>query len=1241
MTARDLQPYVPRIALELADRTGNVGLPVEGALLSADISGFTALSERLAAKGKAGAEEITDLINRCFSALIEAAYEFDGEVVKFGGDALLVLFRGDRSERRALNAAQSMQLALTRSTAAKRASLTMTVGVAEGPFDVFLVGTNYRELLISGPAATEVIRLESAAASGETLVSEAIARSFTEETHDGGFVVGGPWTDVSGPSPIADGHTDLTSFVPVSVANELAAFEDLGGEHRIVTVGFVMLTGIAELLAAEGRSAVADALGDFVDRLIANCDPFAVTSLHTDIAPDGVKFVLVAGAPTTIGNTSDALAQAALAIAAIETPFVIRQGVQRGRVFAGFLGADYRRTYTLMGDPVNTAARMLGPAGDGEIVVVDDVLSDTRTPFVTEALEPLMVKGKTEPIQAHRLVAMGIGGTAGEESNRLVGRDNELDHLDRLLDAPGRTTELSGGAGSGKSRLVEALRSRAERSGVASISASCTPYGAQAPYALMRPLLRSVIGCAAVIDRRAVGARLAEVVAEHAPELRALLPLLAVPIGAEVDDTAEASAIEPDFRRGRTHDATVSLLRAVLDHRVLFVFEDLQWVDEASGELLHLILRTAKDQPWSAIVTRRTGDDGWMIDTAVGETTSVELGALPDDAIHQLAIDECSRALSDRELELVVERASGNPLFAIELARAMDVGDNSALPDSVEQLIATRIDALPPAQRRFVRTAAVFGRRFSGDDVGAVVAAEGDGSSVDPAELPDLLEGRGNGVWEFANGLYRDAAYEGLPFKRRRNLHELAGLRLEERQADPNAIADLLTVHFSEARDHERTWRYGVVAADQAAAQSAHADAVANYEHALAATRYLSIDDGDRGPIAVRMGDAAERSGFYEKARAAYKRAQGWLPKGELKHLELFRKHGVVCEREGNYSRALRWYGRGLDASAETFGAGSMGEVYELELAIAGIRFRRGEYAQCWDQAAPIAKDQAAGKRSQMRANYLMQLAGTYLGREDAEKHGALALALAPEVDDPVLEGNLLNNLGIAAYYAGSWDDAAALYDRSLDMRERAGDVAGSVMSLNNLGELRSDQGRVEDAEQLLTDGLRRAEAAGYAVAVALLISNLGRLARRRGDLDSARDLLDDALARFTELGSEEFATDTRMRHVELAIAAGDYGRALEGAIELLDETETPSTVAPLRRLIGTARRLSGDAVYAQADLREAAEVAREADLMFDEALALDQLSRAGGGDESGERAQATFTRIGVTGTPAAWLGAE
>ena len=418
-----LAAFVPRLAVELGRGAVPSWTSVEGSMLSADISGFTALSEKLAGKGKAGAEEITSLINTCFTALIDSAYSYGGEVIKFGGDALLILFRGDHHERRAADAGLLMQRALHSSPAAKRANLTMTVGIAAGPFDVFLVGSGYRELLITGPRATEVIRLEGEAAKGDTLVDPLIASQLPDsmklrEEHGGWVVTGSTGDEPSGPSERDLGDDDLSPYVPTAVVEQLAAFSGTGGEHRLVTVGFLMVVGVGELLERQGPDAVAEAFHRLVDDVDRIGVTFGVTPLHTDIAPDGIKFVLCAGAPVNPGDTSDALLHASLQLAAVDSPFVLRQGVQTGRVFAGFLGSEFRRTYTLMGDPVNTAARMLGKAGDRDVVAVASVVQGTRTVFVTEELEPFLVKGKSEPIVAHKVLRRNGRGPARHQRHQ-------------------------------------------------------------------------------------------------------------------------------------------------------------------------------------------------------------------------------------------------------------------------------------------------------------------------------------------------------------------------------------------------------------------------------------------------------------------------------------------------------------------------------------------------------------------------------------------------------------------------------------------------------------------------------------------------------------------------------------------------------------------------------------------------------------------------------------------------------
>lgn len=1139
-----LAPFVPRLAVDL----GGSGVPtwahVEGSMLSADISGFTALSEKLAGKGKVGAEEITSLLNACFTALIDAAYAFGGEVLKFGGDALLVMFRGANHERRAADAALAMQGALRASSAARRAQLSMTVGVAEGPFDVFLVGSGYRELLVCGRRASEVIRLEGEAAKGDTLVSASIAARLpapmrVRDEAGGVLVTGMTGDEPSGPVARVQPHDDLTPYVPRQVVEQLSAFSSLGGEHRLVTVGFVMLAGVAAQLEAVGPPRVAEQLGHVVDEVVAACDAFGVTALHTDIANDGVKFVLCAGAPLSPGDTTDAMLQAALRIAAMDTPFVLRQGVQAGRVFAGFLGSQYRRTYTLMGDPVNTAARMLGKAADRDIVAVATAVHDTRTVFVSDELEPFMVKGKSEPITAHRVRAV-TGQVRRLASNLpLVGRDRELEVLRRVVQGNGEVVELAGLPGSGKTRLLEAAWEAAGRRRVH--QAACTAYGAASPYSVFRPLLRSGMGIPVDVDADTAGARLTGLVDRAAPDLRPLLPLLAVPFGARVRPTAEADAIEAQFRRMRIHDVMVRFLDATITEPVLLVVEDTHWIDDASGELLNHLVRAAADRAWAIVITRRP-EGAWAI-ADESHVARLAVGPLDDAAVHRLAIEVSTRPLPDRDLQTIAERSAGNPLFAIELTRALGDGGGE-LPDSVEQIIASRLDRLVPEARRLVRVASVVGVGFDPGLVGEVAGSLG--SVGDPQRALAAAAGDGivrrlpAGTWAFNHGLYRDAAYNGLPFGRRRELHRLVAEAIEARATDAGTVAPLLSLHYAAAGVHHQAWQHSLRAAAVALGQQATTEAAAALERALRAGRHVATAV-ERAEVAERLGDLYYDLARFADARVAYAQARRLGGDG-FGDVRLVRKTGAVLERQGRPDLALRWYSRAArQVPVEAADAGWAVARAEIALAEAGIRARRGENERCLHLAEAALHDalQAGDERVQALALERMHLARAYLRRPDGDRAGPRALELHRALHDRSGTARTLVNMGIEAYFSSRWTQAREHYLEALEIAQRAGNVVLAATAALNSAEILSDQGEWAQAVDLFDGARRNYEAVGYAAGVAASALYAGVALTRDGRLDEAEGRFAAARTSLERLGMADLLDELDSRVLELQLLAG------------------------------------------------------------------------------------------------------
>ena len=245
-----LAPYLPRIVrLWSEEPDAPRARTVDGSLVSIDISGFTALAERLAVKGRAGAEELVERISSVFDDLITVAERHGGDVLKFRGDALLLLFAGDRHPERAAGAASDMQWMIEKIGSAASSvgpvELRMSVGVHSGACHFFLTAEPHRELLVAGPAATRVFELEDLATAGEIVVSAETAAqlepAWLEGERDGARLMTrlAPGSSTIPPPPDATG-ANLEEYVPRPLRDHLAVASG-EAEHRQVTVAFLKL----------------------------------------------------------------------------------------------------------------------------------------------------------------------------------------------------------------------------------------------------------------------------------------------------------------------------------------------------------------------------------------------------------------------------------------------------------------------------------------------------------------------------------------------------------------------------------------------------------------------------------------------------------------------------------------------------------------------------------------------------------------------------------------------------------------------------------------------------------------------------------------------------------------------------------------------------------------------------------------------------------------------------------------
>ncbi len=1220
---RGVTPYLPRLAWTWADEPYR---ELEGTLVSVDLSGFTALSERLAARGKEGAEELILVVSGCFEGLIGIATRLGGDVLKFRGDALLILFDGDGHAERACRASAQMQWFIANAAPSRSSvgpvSLSMTTGVHSGPVQVHAVGTSHVELMIAGPAATETITLESAANAGEVLVSASTAALLDpdclgEERDRGARLlrIDEVEAGAEGRSTEVVAHLHTARFVPAPLRAALAA--GVEAEHRHVVAAFVKFSGSDALEPAQLHARLAH-LGEVAG---AAADELGLTWLESDIDVDGGKLYLTAGAPSSTGEDEAAMLHALKRIVAEDVGLELHAGANAGIAFAGDVGAQDRRTYAVTGDTVNLAARLTSRAGDGELLATEAVL-DASTKRYATASKPLLVKGKARAVTAF---SVGEPVAAKEERTHdlpLVGREEELAALAAALDGARRRTstlvELVGEPGIGKSRLLEELKTRAL--GFQQLSASGDPYGTSTPYGALHGLLRPLAGITEEMTSEQAGEQLGPWIAAVMPDLAPWLPLLAIAFDASVPTTPEVDGLDPKFVHERLHECVAQFLQRMLMMPTLIVIEDAHWLDDASSYLLRHLTRASVAVPWLIVITRRPGGQPYATDE---HGVVLELQPLDGAAAEALALAAAGDTpLTERELEAVRARAAGNPLFVRELVRVSQSDDAEALPQTVEALMTARIDRLDPADRQLLRHASVLGASFDLDLVGEVI--DGAGSPERWEGLRELVAFDGERRLSFVHDLFRTTAYEGLSLRRRRELHGRVAAALERRGETPA----LLSLHFFEAGDHASAWEHAVAAGERAQETLANVVAAELFERALAAATHVpALPAAEVSRVHEALGDVCTLFAAFDRAAAAYEQALALAD--DAARPRLIWRAGIVDERTGRYDEAIARYEQALDAAEDP------ALRIEIELATAGVRHRQGrqEEAREWAERAAKEAEAAGARRSLAHAYYLLDGICTLLGRPNA-LYREQALPIYRETGDLLGQANVLNNLGVGAYYDGRWQEALDFYRESGEVSRRAGDVISSARANNNVAEILSDQGRLSDAVDLLAEARRIWRAGRYPIGVQVATSNLGRTEARAGRFDAALDLLADARRGFADIGATAFALDAQAREVECLVLAGRHQEAIELATEALRQAEQVEggdvVRVSLARSLGYSYAQARQNEEARTLLEQSASLARSLNLEYELALTLKALGDTGVDPAAASQADEILGRLGV-----------
>lgn len=1322
-TRQDLLPilqavraYVPRLILEQvlaasdAEQAGREER-FAGAVLFADVSGFTAMSESLAQLGKEGAEELTRVLNRYFSTMIEIVEQFDGQVIKFGGDAITCAFISDDAQGEGVLRAGACGLAMQEAMARFHAvetrggtfELRMKIGISAGPLLFVSVGDPAvgLEYVLAGHPLDQMAAAEHHATAGEVVVdgeclTERARRGLVLSAEREGFFpverVRQAVEPTGGGEPPLDGLDEetlrrviarLVPYLPPMLYEQILDGQpQFIGEHRQVVSLFVNFAGLdygGDREAGRKLQQYFTAMQEVINRYGGR--------LNRVITGDkGSLLHLIFGAPVAHEDNEARAVRCALDMQARvrqgeDLAFITNQkiGIASGYVFAGNVGSERRREYTVMGDDVNLSARLMQAAGEWEILMEERTARRVEEEFVCTPLPPIRVKGKHEPIAIYRPEGVReeprLWGrsAARRRATPIVGREAELARAREIIEkaraGQGQLLVISGEAGVGKSRFLEEVVAIAHEKDAYGVGGDCLSYGSQSPYLPWIGFFTTFFGLGTgqgSVEEKVTRIRRRMTAAD--PALADWVPLMAQLLGLPVPDNELTAALDAQLRKQRTFDLTLTLIRHQAQQVGLFliVFEDVHWIDSISLEMLNHVARNIGGHRILLVALHRPTIEleEWRRYPYFNRVELSDLSA--EDALHlmesRLQMSPVPEQLRQRVLR-GDERV--NPFFVEEVINSLLdqrylvpregggyelVGDLSQveIPDSVQTLVMSRIDRLDESSKLTIKVASVIGRTFQYRPLRYIYPVEiSDGKLRRNLERLSALDltplDRPAPEWEymFKHITTQEVAYESLLYAHRRALHHRMGEYLEQEYGgNLQEYYELLAHHYSRSGDDEKSWDYLVKAGDDARAKYANEAAIAHYQHALS----LDVEREDKYRVYESLGDVYRLIGQYEQALTSYRAALDARPPTPAHIADIRRKIAKTWELQGRYEEAMNY----LDLTK----ASLEGEHETLEMAriysdMGWIARRRGEYEEslrlCAQGLEIVHRLPETQDTRQVLAELQHTLGTTYWRMGDYERaiaHIQACIEVRESLGDLYGMSRSYNNLAVVYGSRGDFDLAAQYIRKSLEIGQRIGNAYGTAMCYANLGVVDYTLGNYRRAVEHYERSLAIRQEIGDTQGIADLYNNLGEVHYALGNHREAIYYLQEAIRLFTELGDKATLVEAHKLLAEVELELGDIAHAREHctrSLALAQEIANQEYEGILQRVLGLISRAGGQDDETIEHLRRSVEIlattGNRLELgrsYYELGLMLKKTGR--GGQAELERAAQIFDELGIEG---------
>lgn len=1077
-------------------------------------------------------------------------------------------------------------------------------------------------------------------------------------------------------------HQALTRDVPRS-------------DRRVTTVLFLDVSGFTAMSETLDPEQVTDVINQFFEVLTEPIYRFG--GIVDKYMGDAIMALF--GAPVAHEDDPERAVRAALEMQkAAETysdqleartgiRLRVRIGINTGLVVAGVVGGAQKKDYTVMGDTVNLAQRMESNAKPGTILVTSETYRLAKAVAEFQELEPLMVKGKRDPVAVYEVVGLKTEQGQNLGTRRMIGREIELETImrafERCMDGEPQALYLIGDAGVGKSRLFTEFAARLDPFFGADVQrARAISYEQGTPYGLLASFIRRWLGLRGLAASEITPARL-KAWAASVPYLPAEMVnqaavAVAYLLGLETGNAA-FEQLSPQQRRTMAFQAfNTALLSSAQARPMVLDLEDVHWADSPSIEWIQSLFDLLATKPYQAsrllIVCMARPGEGNPIPAwkPRREPIVLELAPLTTSESHELVrlmLEGCDDldALPEGLLRLIRQveaRGEGNPLFLTELMRSLlDSGaiarDASGawhvtsvrppdLPSTVNGVIAARFDRLPDTHRTLLQEASVIGRHFTVSLMSKPAGQAAVEQSLLELAEAEFVRARTAEEYLFYLALTHEVVYNSLLLSMRREMHRRIGERIEaELQNHPPDNPRMLARHFQLGEVPAKALRYLYLSGQQAHRNFANEEAVRCFTECLTLLDVAQKDTGSTtsgGPtrvdVLLPLAEILSTTGHYDAALEHLETVLA-LQEAPREQAETMRRMGSILNLQGKYAEAMERYEAGLAALARD----------PDRLCFAKIRqdqgltlFRQGRYSEvislCEESLNLLIGTEHLAEVA-MAESILGLVAYRQNRHDEAESYHRRALERREAIEDLFGIASSLNNLGVLYREGGEWIKASEHYMRSLTIYRQIGDVSRQIIQLINLSDLYRNQGELKLAYEHYKQVKELSEQTQDSFGQAYGALGLGMVLLDGGQVRDALAELGEGISRLEAINAREVMPDALVAQARcylLEDRAEDAAAALARARELAHENSSRLQTGMAMGVEALLSLRTGEVDKARRVAAEAVQELRDGGSLIDlgRGLAIEAtvLQASGLPKEAGVRrgeAMAIFKRLGAT----------